>query len=357
MERLEFWANAALVLVGVIATFTVLWIAKELFAPILFAFVIGVVLSPLTDKFDRLGLPKGLSAMSSLFMILFLIVSIAFLLEPAVNRAITAAPTIVDEVNAIYYDIKRSLRGLEEVSENVNETLGNGGDKAPAEGEEGAAAPLPTVEQALFMAPAILSQIMIFAGTLFFFILTRTEIYDWIARRLVPDDRRIETAHRLKAAEQQVGRYFLTICIINAGYAVVVSAAMMAIGLPSPILWGIAAGLLNFVLYLGPVTLLGALVVAGLIAFEGLYSFLPAATYFTINLIEAQFVTPTLVGRAMETNPLLIFLALVAFLWLWGPLGGIIAIPLLLWVQVLVADIRAVRKAPKSPSDEEQIAA
>lgn len=358
MTKIEFWANVALILLGTVVFFSVLHFAQNLFAPIILALVVGVVLSPVTDKLDKLGLPKGMTALSSLMIILFLIVTLAFLLEPAVDRAVRSLPKITTEVNALVYDVKRRLRGLEQVSEDVNRTLGADEQTTQSDGEgEGNGAALPTVEDALFMAPAIFTQIMIFTGTLFFFILTRPEIYGWIAKRLVPDDRRLETAHRLRAAEQQVGRYFLTICIINAGYAVVVTAAMMAIGLPAPVLWGIAAGLMNFILYLGPAALVGAFLLAGLIAFDGFYSLVPALTYFMINLVEAQFVTPTLVGRAMQTNPLLIFLALVGFLWLWGPLGGIIAIPLLLWVQVLAADIRAVRKAPTPTNETEPKAA
>ena len=175
-------------------------------------------------------------------------------------------------------------------------------------------------------------------------ILTRDQIYDFIARKLVADDRRLETAHRLREAERQVGRYFLTISLINAGYAVVFSGVMMLVGMPSPILWGIAAGLLNYILYLGPAAMVVSLTLGGLIAFEGAFSFLPAALYMLINGIEAQFVTPTLVGKTLEVNPLAIFVSLVFFLWLWGAIGGFIAIPLLLWVMVLTADIKAVRE-------------
>ena len=75
---------------------------------------------------------------------------------------------------------------------------------------------------------------------------------------------------------------------------------------------------------------------------------LPAGTYLLINIIESQFVSPSVVGRAMRVNPLLIFLSLVFFLWLWGAIGGIIAIPLLLWIVAVSADIRDVRRSQVS---------
>jgi predicted PurR-regulated permease PerM len=62
---------------------------------------------------------------------------------------------------------------------------------------------------------------------------------------------------------------------------------------------------------------------------------LPAAAFVLLNGIEGQFVTPSLVGKQVEVNPLLIFLALIFGIWLWGPIGGTVAIPLMLWVLVL----------------------
>ena len=335
---------------GVIALFVALDQAQSVVAPIMLALIVGVVLSPVSDLVDRLGLPKSVAALSSLFIILAALGALYLFLEPVIDRAINAMPRIMTELDELFASLKNNLRGLEEAQKAAEEVANDG--QPPETQQEAPESPIPTVEDAIFMAPAILSQIAIFAGALFFFILTRDEIYDFIARRLVADDHRLETAHRLREAERQVGRYFLTISMINASYAVVFSAIMVAIGMPSPILWGIAAGLLNFLLYLGPAFMVVALLLGGLISFEGAYSFLPVGIYILVNGIEAQFVTPSLVGKALEVNPLAIFVALVFFLWLWGAIGGFIAIPLLLWIIVLTADIRAVRQRTPEHTDK-----
>jgi predicted PurR-regulated permease PerM len=74
-----------------------------------------------------------------------------------------------------------------------------------------------------------------------------------------------------------------------------------------------------------------ALLVVGIVTFDGVMSFVPMVVFVTMNMIEAQFVTPTFVGRQMSLNPLLVFLSLAVWLWLWGPIGGLIAIPALVW--------------------------
>lgn len=345
MNALDVASKTATVVIGAILFCAAAELAEDLMVPILAAFVVGIIMSPITDRLGSMGLRPSVGALLSLAIILLVIAALALLLEPVVYRAIDAAPQVMDEVNRLVSRLRWEFRGIEDISDKVSEAIGdNAASNGDGGGEANAAVQsLPSVSEAIFMAPAIVSQIMIFAGVLFFFILTKAEIYAFVAKRLVSPDRRAEAVARLRDAERQVGNYFLTISVINASYAVIVTLVMMAIGLPSPLLWGIAAGLLNFVLYLGPVAMVGALLLAGILVFEGSYSFLPAMAYLAINVIEAQFVTPALIGRAMNVNPLLIFVSLVFLLWLWGPIGGIIAIPLLLWVTVLSVGVQAVR--------------
>jgi len=106
--------------------------------------------------------------------------------------------------------------------------------------------------------------------------------------------------------------------------------------MPAPIIWGIGAALLNFILYAGPMVVVAALLLAGLIVFDGLMIFAPAAIFLMLNMFEAQFVTPSMVGRHISVNPLLIFVSLVIWLWIWGPIGGIVAIPVLVMVLVML---------------------
>ena len=86
----------------------------------------------------------------------------------------------------------------------------------------------------------------------------------------------------------------------------------------------------------GPALVAAALLLAGLLSFDGLAGLAPAALFVSMNAIEGQFVTPALVGRHMHVNPLLVFLSLVFWLWLWGPIGGIVAIPVLVWTLYLL---------------------
>ena len=106
--------------------------------------------------------------------------------------------------------------------------------------------------------------------------------------------------------------------------------------MPAPYVWGFIAATLNYILYIGPAIFAASALLGGLLAFDGGMGVMPAILYVCLNGVEGNFVTPTLVGKNMQVNPLLVFLSLVFWLWLWGPLGGIVAIPILLYALAIV---------------------
>ena len=346
-ERIRNAANIALILGGIVAVCWGLYIAQSVLKPTVLALILGVVLSPVSDVWERIGLPRGLSALLSLVLTLLSISIIAGLLLPVAQRVVESWPTIIDEVRSSIRVLQTMFQNIEEAGHEVKEAVQNAAGNEPkgAASEDGSGdLVIPSTADALFLAPAVLGQTITFAGVLFFFLLTRTEIYAWAAQHLSPQSMEIETARRLRMAEREVARYFLTISVVNLGFGFCVTVAMTVLGVPAPLIWGIATFFMNFVLYLGPAIVFSALLVTGIVAFDGTFAIVPAAVFLGFNMIEAQFVTPQAIGRAMHINPLLVFFALVFFLWLWGPIGGFVSIPLILWALTLSKEITATRR-------------
>jgi len=334
-------ARIAAVVVGVIALFVALRLAQGVFAPMLLALVVGVVLSPLSGAIDRLGLPQVAGALIGLLVILTVLGGLVLLLEPVVRLALQRVPRLLFELRDTVAALQRAMADLNTMTDEIARAINpNGGDEEASEQVS-----VPRMTDALYYAPAIAAQVMIFVGTLFFFLLSRNDIYQWVADRF-PERRRVVTAWFLKRAERRVSRYFLTITMINAAFGLTVTLALTLLGMPVPMMWGLIAFLLNFLLYLGPATVSIALLLAGTLVFDGPMVFAPAAAFVLLNLMEGQFVTPALVGRQMRVNPLLVFLSLVFWLWLWGPLGGFVAIPLLVWLLALSGAPVGRRSAP-----------
>ena len=318
-ERLAKIQTVCIGLVTMVVVMTAMKLAKGLLAPVTLGLIVGIVAAPGMRLLARLGIPRAVSASISL---LFVGTSSVFLiagLGPIVMDLIGQVPRIEDEIRWWIIDASRAIRGLQTVQLELQQSLAEDGKEV----EEA----MPSLLDALAMAPNFAAQVLTFAGTFFFFTLTQNEIYATVKGK----------AASLRQADRAVSHYFVTVTAINAGLGAAVFAAMTVIGVPNAILWGAAAFILNFVLYLGPVLLLVALCVVGFTEFNGAYALLPAVAYLLLNMTEAQFVTPTLVGQRLQLNPLVVFLAILFGLWLWGPIGGIVSLPLLVWVTAFVA--------------------
>lgn len=316
---------------GLIAVFVALDRLEAIAAPAALALVVGAVLSPFSDFRERRGFSPVFGALVGLVVSLTILAALALVFQPIVAQLIDQAPKVRSDLREAVKMIQGLLRGISELSDEVQKAAASETQvataAAPADPVE-----IPTVTDAVLAAPAILAQILIFSGVLFFFLLTRREIYDWVALHLSADGKRERLSATLRAAERRVSRYFLTIALVNGGLGAATATYLQLIGMPGAIVWGVLAALLNFIPYLGPAMFIVALLFAGVAMFDGGFSLLPALGFLFFNFIEGQFVTPTLVGRNMRINSLLVFLSLVFGIWLWGPIGGIVAIPLLLWV-------------------------
>lgn len=326
--------RVSVIVIAVTLGFATLKLGADIFAPMVLGVVTGVILAPMADVFERWGLPVGLASAIMLILGALAVAVIGILVEPLIWQIVEQLPTIKWELRAIIGEFRGLIRGLDAVNREVKEALGT--PSSGGGGSDSAPAPLPSLTGTLLLAPLVLTQVLIFGGTLFFFLLTRKGIYRWLAHWIGKAGDADIIQRRFNIAEHLVARYFLTISIINLGLGAALGMALALIGMPAPVIWAIGAALLNYVVYAGPMVLVGALLLAGLIVFSGLMVFAPAAIFLAINMIESQFVTPAMVGRHISVNPLLIFVSLVIWLWIWGPIGGIVAIPVLVMVLVML---------------------
>jgi predicted PurR-regulated permease PerM len=115
---------------------------------------------------------------------------------------------------------------------------------------------------------------------------------------------------------------------------------MWAIGMPSPLLWGGLAAVLNFIPYIGQAIMLAILFAVSLGTHSDPISILlPVVVYAAINLTADQVLFPHLVGKALTLNPFIIFVSIAFWMWLWGPMGGFVAVPSLLVMQSIIMHV------------------
>jgi predicted PurR-regulated permease PerM len=107
-------------------------------------------------------------------------------------------------------------------------------------------------------------------------------------------------------------------------------------GVPNAAMWGMLVAVLNFVPYFGPAAGIALLATVGLLTFDTLWTaFLPPAWYLLLHLLEANIITPVLLGHRFTLNPVVIFVSLIFWTWLWGVPGALLSVPILVSIKAV----------------------
>lgn len=136
--------------------------------------------------------------------------------------------------------------------------------------------------------------------------------------------------------QQNISNYLFSVSLINIGLGVVVSGGLYFMGVPKAAMWGMIVAVLNFVPYFGPVAGVALLATVGLLTFDMPWNgLLPPAWYLLLHVLEANFITPVVLGRRFTLNPVVIFVSLIFWLWLWGMPGALLSVPILVSIKVV----------------------
>ncbi len=145
--------------------------------------------------------------------------------------------------------------------------------------------------------------------------------------------RAVEIARRL---QEDISLYLLTITLINLGLGVAEGIAMHLLGMPNPLLWGVIAAILNFIPYLGAMVGMAVIAAVAALTFQTPGQILlPPLVYFLLTAAEGYLITPHIIGRRLTLNPVMILLGLIFWGWMWGIVGAIVAVPLLVSFKIL----------------------
>ena len=335
---------------AIIGIFLMLFVASLAYAqvfltPILLAFILAFVFSPARRALERIGLPSGVAAGAILLGILAVLGVIVFLLAQPVRQWAEDAPEIgaqlEDRVRAIRASFGADEDGasIQDVVEKVGEAAAPAGDEEVTEvvvKEPGALSAIAAT------APAIAVQLILTLVLLFFILASGDMFYEKMVH-VIPRFRDKRRAIRIaREIERKISHYLLTITVINAGLGVSIGLALWALGIPDPLLFGVAAMLLNYIPYVGAIIGAGLTLIVGLLTFpETGHAIAPALAYYGLTSFEGQFVTPYFVGRNLKLNTVVVFIAVAFWAWLWSVVGMLMAVPLLVMIRVFCEHIPA----------------
>jgi predicted PurR-regulated permease PerM len=335
-------SRLAVVGIGFAVLLMVLQGGQVFLAPVTLAIVIGLMFGPVADRLESWGVPPALSAGIVVLLLLGVIAGFATLFAVPLSEWVARAPIIWAKLQEQLANLRGPLESIGAFQAQIASALGSNEAMAVTV-EDGSA-----VAGVAMLAPAILAQVAIFLASLYFFVATRDHIRMSVLSMCVTRRMRWRTAHVFRDVEFKVSRFLLTVTMINVCVGTAVTLAMWAIGMPSPLLWGAMAGVLNYVPYVGQAIMISVLLAVGLGTQTDLLAILlPVICYASINFLEGQLFTPHFIGRTLTLNPFIIFLSITFWIWAWGPVGALVAVPSLLIAQSII--IHALPSKPVKP--------
>ncbi|SEP61369.1 Predicted PurR-regulated permease PerM [Faunimonas pinastri] len=326
-------SQVALLVLGFAASFYMIDAWATFLIPVALAVVIGMMLTPILVRIERLGIPAALAGVIVMIGLgLFLYVA-ALLFGMPLSDWFHRAPEIWEQVKQRVDSMRTSLSFLTSIQDSLQQVTSPGETSPRVQVADGGT----MIFSVISLAPPAIGQIIMFAGSLYFYLATRERIRETILMFCVGRSVKMRAARIMRDVEKSISRYLLTITAINIVLGVTTGIIMWLLGMPTPALWGAIAAVFNFVPYVGPWSLGALLLAVGLVSFQSTAQGLaPMLAFAALTLVESQFVTPSAIGRSLTLNPFLVFLAIGFWMYVWGPVGAFLAVPILIVMAVVL---------------------
>jgi predicted PurR-regulated permease PerM len=325
--------SALVVLIGLglfLALPFVLSIGSVVFLPVVTAIILTVILSPLADKLTGFGLPNALASLISLLVFFaILLLALALILQPAIVL-FEELPDLLQQVGERFTQLRNQFAWIAQINEQLAELV-------ESEGSQEVVVATPSLlEELAFAPPSFVIETILTLLMAFFMIEARVRLRQRLLFGRSSFGTSIKAARVLREVQDRVAAYILTVGLINAFVGIFVALGAWALGVEAPIMWGGLAAILNFLPYIGPTIMVGLLALFGIGTAETVFlGLIPAAAYLALHTVEANVVTPSVLGARFTMNPVMILIALSYFTWIWGVFGALLSVPILLMLTAL----------------------
>ena len=286
------------------------------------------MLGPLATRARTYGIPSLITAIVLWLLLIGVFYGIVALLAGPATDLIGKAPEIGQNIKEKLQVLDRPLSTLQDLRNAIlpqGDNFRFGFDIANF------------LQTALVIVTPAIGQVFIFFGTLFFFLLGRVQLRQVLVGLFEEHESRLRTLKIINDIEHNLTTYLSVVAVINFVVGVVACLIALFVGLPNAIAWGVLAFILNFVPYIGALLMEAVLLAIGLVTFPTLeHAVIAPLLYFGFTTLEGHFITPSIMGRRLTLNPLTVFLSLIFWTWLWGPVGAFLAAPLLIMALVAI---------------------
>jgi len=307
----------------------------EFFLPVTAALVVAITLVPMLEWFERRGVPSKLAA--GLCVVIFLTIAlfaIGSIVLPAIDW-VALIPERLPKVQAALNPVLDLYKAFDKFVDRIISQVSispEGGRTVRIETPNSVSGLLAT------SAPHLLIQLFFALLVIFFFLAGWTSMRKQTIVSRGSFEGALTTARVIQQVVDATSIYIGTITLINVTLGGLTALVLWQLGMDSPVMWGGIVAVLNFIPYLGPIASAVLLFVGGLMIFPDVWAaLLPPAIFVALHLVEANLLTPMIVGKRLTISPLAILVSLSFWAWVWGTTGALLAVPLLIIMKTIFA--------------------
>lgn len=338
-----------LIVLAVCAVAVIAYLARDFLIPTAAAIVLALILTPVAKAFERARLPPTAAAGISVSLLALLVAGVLVVSAPTITTWAQQAPYLA-------YTLERKLEGLREslaVVKRFTDRVEQATTGAPATpGSTSAEKPPEKVvvrDKSLLgeiasTTPALLLQIGYAIVLAFMLLAHRNDHRRQILRVPLQFHTRVRMARIMRDINGRVGSYLFSLVVIYSVVAAISTVVLALLSFPNPLLWGVLMGLASFVPFIGPPVAIGLVALVALITYEDWWLMLAAPLALAaIHVVESQFITPIFVSRRCALNTVAVFAGVALLGWMWGAVGAIVAVPLLILLSTVAAHLPSLR--------------
>lgn len=334
-----------LIVLAVCAVGVVGYLARDFLIPTAAAIVLALILTPVANTFERLYFPKTLAAGAAVSLLAIVVAGALAVATPAITSWAEQAPMLTYTLQRKLEGLRKSLALFREVTEKVEQaTTAPAAPAAQTQPEKIVVQSKSLLSEIASTTPALLLQ-MGYAAVLAFMLLShRNDHKRQILRIPATFATRVRIARIMRDINERVGHYLFTLVVIYSVVAIASTTALALLGFPNALMWGVLMGLASFVPFIGPPVAIGMVAIVALLTYDGWVSMLGAPLSLTaIHFVESQLVTPAFVSRRCALNTVAVFAGVALLGWMWGAVGAIVAVPLLILISTVAAHLPSMR--------------
>jgi predicted PurR-regulated permease PerM len=338
--------NLSLVVLALLACIFVLHWAKDVFIPVMLSLLFSYALSPVVNWMEFRRVPRWLGAAVLMVAIGASIGSTAYLLRNEAAQLVNALPAAAQKFRQSVKEKRGKSDGALETVQKAASQIEQAAQESGGGSVTSRGAMRVVVESSRFDIKnylwsgtmglmALIGQATVVVFLTYFLMLSGDTFRRKLLKLAGPTlSRKKITLQALNEITGQIQRYLQVQLLTSALVGVLTGLTLAAIGLENAAVWGIAAGVLNLVPYMGSLITAAASALVGFLQFGSLnMALVVGGASLVIHMLVGNLLTPWLTSRAARMSPVAVFVGLLAWGWLWGVWGLLMGIPILMMVK------------------------